>query len=81
MTKDDAFNMLAEAVDKVATGEYENIEAAVITAAQALNYIMDEIDNDTPLSASKIRKEAGVTQRDRQLARQAVEGTDDNKSS
>jgi hypothetical protein len=50
MTKDKAFEMLEEAVNQVATGDYENIEAAVVAAAQALNYTMDEIDNDNPSS-------------------------------
>ncbi len=81
MTKDEAFDKLVEAVETVPKVDYDTVEHALVVAAQALNYIMDEIDNDTPLSASQIRKEAGVTQRDRQLARQAVEGTDDNPSS
>lgn len=116
MTKDEAFNKLVECVDKVDSGKFRSVEHALVAAAQALNYIMDEIDNgtkeapildplqeatrqtvealgslptskgsnddDVPLSASQIRKEAGVTPRDQQIARQAAkEGTDDNPSS
>ena len=46
MTKDEAFDRLAAAVDEVARGDYDSIEHALVVAAQALNYIMDEIDND-----------------------------------
>ena len=86
MTKDEAFDKLVETVDTVSSGRFKTVEQALVVAAQALNYIMDniqeDIDNDTPLSASQIRKEAGVTPRDRQIARQAAkEVSDDNPSS
>ena len=88
MTKDEAFNKLFETVETVGSGKFKNVEQALVVASQAINYLMDNIDNiddDVPLSASQIRKEVGVTQRDRQIARAAakrsVEGTDDNQSS
>ena len=82
MTKDEAFDKLCEVVENVESGEYKNVEHALVVAAQALNYIMDTIDDDAPLSASQIRKEAKVTKRDQQIARHALkEGTDDNPSS
>ena len=50
MTKDEAFDKLCETVEKVDSGAFKSIEQAYIIAAQALNYIMDEIDNDNPSS-------------------------------
>ena len=53
MTKDEAFNKLCETVENtknVAKVDYDTIEHAFVVAAQALNYIMDEIDNDNPSS-------------------------------
>lgn len=50
MTKDEAFDKLVECVDKVDSGSFKSVEQAFITAAQALNYIMDDIDNDNKSS-------------------------------
>ena len=50
MTKDEAFDKLVECVETAGTGGYATIEEAVVTAARALNYIMDNIDNDNPSS-------------------------------
>ena len=82
MTKDEAFDKLVENVEIVGSGTYKSVEVAICEAARALNYIMDHIADDVPLSASQIRKEAKVTKQDRSLARQAAkEVTDDNPSS
>ncbi len=50
MTKDEAFDKLVEAVETVPKVDYDTVEHALVVAAQALNYIMDEIDNDNPSS-------------------------------
>lgn len=50
MTRDEAFEKLCETVDKVGAGKFKSIDQALIVAAQALNYIMDDIDNDNPSS-------------------------------
>ncbi len=50
MTKDEAFEKLCETVATVGSGQFANSEAAYVAAALALNYIMDEIDNDNPSS-------------------------------
>ena len=83
MTKDEAFEKLVENVEMVGSGTYKSVEVAICEAARALNYIMDNIEegDGAPLSASQIRKEAKVTKRDQQIARQAAkEGTYDNPS-
>lgn len=46
MTKDEAFDKLVECVENAGTGKYSTIEEALVTAARALNYIMDEMDDD-----------------------------------
>lgn len=43
MTKDEAFDKLAETVEQVGTGTFQSEEQAFVVAAQALNYIMDNI--------------------------------------
>ena len=50
MTKDEAFNKLVECVDTVEAGKFKSVEQALVVAAQALNYIMDDIDNDNQSS-------------------------------
>jgi hypothetical protein len=45
--RDDAFNKLVECVEKVGSGSFENVEQAFVVAAQALNYIMDDIDGSS----------------------------------
>lgn len=44
MTKDEAFNRLVESVEKVGSGKFENLDSAFVIGAQALNYIMDNIN-------------------------------------
>jgi hypothetical protein len=44
LTKDEAFDKLVDAVELTDSGSFESIDHAVVTAAQALNYIMEFID-------------------------------------
>ena len=82
MTTEEAFDKLMECVENVGSGTFQSLDAAFVTAAKALNYIMDDMEKDVPLTASQIRKEAKVTKQDQQIARQAAkEGKDDNQSS
>ena len=54
MTRDEAFDKLVETVDTVSSGRFKTVEQALVVAGQALNYIMDNIqedsDNDKPSS-------------------------------
>lgn len=53
MTKDEAFEKLTEAAEKVDAGQYASLESAFINAAMALNYIMDNIkEEDEPEESS-----------------------------
>lgn len=45
MTKDEALDMLEEAVKRNAPGQFMKIEDAMNVAAQALNYIMGQVDD------------------------------------
>ena len=51
MTKDEAFDRLAGAVEEVGSGSFQNIDHAFVTAAQALNYIMEYIDGSEDSTA------------------------------
>jgi len=43
LTKDEAFDRLAETVEKVGSGTFQSDEQAFVVAAQALNFIMDKV--------------------------------------
>ena len=46
MTKDEAFDKLAETVEQVGSGTFQSEEQAFVVAAQALNFIMDKVKED-----------------------------------
>jgi hypothetical protein len=46
LTKDEAFDKLAETVEKVGSGTFQSDEQAFVVAAQALNFIMDNVKED-----------------------------------
>jgi hypothetical protein len=46
LNRDEAFEKLVEAVDKAGTAQFDNVDAAFNVAAQALNYIMDNIKEE-----------------------------------
>jgi hypothetical protein len=46
LNRDEAFEKLVEAVDTAGAAQFNNVEDAFNVAAQALNYIMDNIKED-----------------------------------